>query len=367
MNTDERYMRLALALARKASGLTNPNPAVGAVIVKNGIIVGRGYHKRCGLPHAEVNAIRQAGRRSAGATMYVTMEPCGHFGRTPPCTKAIIESGIKKVVVGMRDPNPVTNGKGIRKLKAAGIKVMSGLLENDARDLNRPFAKYIRTGMPYVTLKMAESLDGKIASRRGDSKWVSSEESRRFVHDLRGRVDAVMVGVNTLIRDDPSLLSKMSKEKQPARVIVDSRLKSPVSAKIFSSINISPVYIATAKRSGQPLGCKYERLGVKVLYIDEKRGRVDLKRLMAGLGELGIIHVLAEGGGELAAGLIDDGLVDEFLFFVAPKIIGGRDAVTAVEGRGVDMVRDAKKLEDVTVRRCGEDILIKAYSKCSQE
>lgn len=363
MNTNEKYMRIALELARKASGLTNPNPAVGALVVKNGVIVGRGYHKRCGLPHAEANAIKAAGARAIGATMYVTMEPCNHFGRTPPCTNAIIRSGIRKVIVGMKDPNPVTNGKGIRKLKSAGIEVVCGVLEDGVRDLNRPFSKYIQTGMPYITLKMAQSLDGKIATRTGDSKWVTSEESRRFVHALRSRVDGVMIGVNTLVRDDPLLLSKIRDGKEPARIIVDSSLRSPVRARIFSSTGISPVYVAAAKKAGLARGPLYERRGAKVLYLNESRGRVDLKKLLVALGELDMMHILVEGGGELAAALIDGGMVDEFLFFIAPKIVGGRNALTSVEGPGITKMQDARGLKDVTVYRYGDDILIRGYAK----
>lgn len=362
MNTDERFMRLAIQLARKAEGLTNPNPAVGAVIVKDDKVIGGGYHKRCGLPHAEVNALKAAASKARGATLYVTLEPCDHFGMTPPCTEAVINSGIKKVVIGSLDPNPITNGKGVRALKKRGIKVVTGVLEEEARALNRPFSKFIVTGIPYVTLKMAESLDGKIATVSGDSRWISSDESRRFVHTLRGRVDAVMVGVNTVIRDDPLLLSKIRGAKQPSRVIVDSGLKTPLDAKVLSSARRSPVYIATAKDLLRGKVSRYEKRRARILSPGLFRGHVDLKELLKELGRLGIMHVMAEGGGTLAAALIERHLVDEFLFFIAPKIIGGIGAITSVEGDGVQTIKAAMKLTGVTVNRIADDILIRGYA-----
>jgi diaminohydroxyphosphoribosylaminopyrimidine deaminase/5-amino-6-(5-phosphoribosylamino)uracil reductase len=339
MNIDEKYMSIAIALAKKAQGLTNPNPTVGAVIVKDGKLVGKGYHKRCGLAHAEINALNAAGDKARGATLYVTLEPCNHFGRTSPCTDAIIRSGIKRVVIGMKDPNPVNNGKGIRNLNNHGIKTSVGILGEDAKALNKPFIKFITTGMPFVTVKMAESLDGKIATKTGDSKWITGEDSRRYVHKLRAKVDAVMVGANTVAKDDPGLISKVSGGKQPARVIVDSDGKIPKNAKIFSTTSISPVIIATAKGG---------------------RGRVDLRNLMKKLGGMGMIHILVEGGGELVASLVEKRLVDEFLFFIAGKIVGGRQALTPVEGMGISKMSQALILKDMKIRKFKKDILIEA-------
>ena len=335
---DEKYMRMALNLARRAEGLTNPNPAVGAVIVKGSRIVGKGYHKRCGLPHAEVNALKMARDRARGATLYVTLEPCDHFGRTPPCTDAIIKAKIRRAVIGMKDPNPINNGSGIKKLKRHGIKTSAGILEDEARKLNRPFIKFITGGMPYVTVKVAESLDGKIATRTGDSKWITGDDSRRYVHDLRAKVDAVMVGANTAMGDNPTLLSRTSTGKQPIRVIVGNAHKIPRSAKIFSTAGRSPVYIAKAKSGG----------------------KVDLKDLLKKLGRMGIIHVLVEGGGELVASLVREKLVDQFLFFIAPKIIGGRDAVTSVEGEGIKRIGQALTFDKMNIRKFKRDILIEA-------
>lgn len=358
MNQDERYMRIAINLAKKAEGETNPNPIVGAVIVKNGHIVGQGYHKKAGLPHAEANALGRAGTLAKGATLYVSLEPCGHFGRTPPCTEAIIKSGIKKVVVGMKDPNPINNGRGIKRLTRRGIETKVGVLEEEARSINKPYIKFITKRMPYITVKAAQSLDGKIATRTGDSRWISGEDSRRYVHELRRKVDAVMVGANTVLKDNPLLLANLSKERQPIRVIVDNRLNIPLDAKLFSNVHRSPVIIATARKSARIK--RYEKVGAEVLTVKPKKAKVDLKELLKILGRRGIAHILVEGGGGLIAALAEEKLIDRFLFFIAPKIIGGKDAVTSVEGRGVDRIREAPILKNMKLRKFKDDILIEA-------
>lgn len=337
MDIDERYMRLALELAKKAEGLTSPNPMVGAVIVKNGRVVGKGYHKRCGLPHAEVNALRSAGRKAEGADLYVNLEPCDHFGRTPPCTDAIIKSSIKKVIIGLKDPNPVNNGRGIKKLIKNGIKVTTGVLEEEAYELNRPYIKYITKKMPYVTVKVAESLDGKIATRTGESRWITRDDSRRYVHMIRAKSDAVMVGANTVLRDDPLLLSKSAGRKQPVRIVVCGRRSIPKRSRIFSQSGRFPVILARSKT-----------------------GRVDLRQLLKDLARREIANILVEGGGELVADLVENKLVDRFLFFIAPKIIGGRLAKTPVEGIGIDRISKAVSLKNVKIRKFKEDILIEA-------
>lgn len=334
MNVDERYMRIALGLAKKAEGHTSPNPMVGAVIVKNGRVVGRGYHKRCGSAHAEVNAIRDAGRHARGATMYVTLEPCDHFGRTPPCTNAIIDSGVRRVIAAMKDPNPINNGRGLKKLKLNGIETRINVLKDEAQSLNKPYIKFVTKKMPYVTLKLAESLDGKIAARTGDSKWITSEDARRYVHELRSKSDAVMVGANTVISDNPKLLARGG-VRQPLRIVVCGQRKIPVNAKIFSDTKKSSVVLARSRT-----------------------GRVDIGRLLKQLAGLQIVNILVEGGGELAASLIESKLVDRFLFFIAPKIIGGRDAVTSVEGLGVGRIADAVILKNLKTRRFKNDILL---------
>ncbi|MFH0763385.1 MAG: bifunctional diaminohydroxyphosphoribosylaminopyrimidine deaminase/5-amino-6-(5-phosphoribosylamino)uracil reductase RibD [Candidatus Omnitrophota bacterium] len=360
MNTDERYMALAIKLAKKAEGRTNPNPLVGAVIVKRGRIAGKGYHKKCGLPHAEACAIKSAGAEAAGSTLYVTLEPCDHHGRTPPCTDAIIKSGIKRVVIAMRDPNPINDGRGIKKLKVYGIKTKVGVLESEARAINRPFIKFITKKLPFVRVKVAESIDGKIATKSGDSKWITGEESRRYVHGLRGRVDAVMVGSRTVLVDDPLLLCKAPGAKQPLRVIVDSSLKMPLTSKLFSTAGSHSVLIATTKKASFKKAEICSKNGISLLFCKIKNNRVDLKDLLKKLSWLGIVDLLVEGGGELVAGLVEERLVDQFIFFISPKIIGGRDAKTSVEGIGVDKVADAVKLKNISVRMFADDIMIEA-------
>ena len=353
-------MRIALKLATRAEGMTSPNPIVGACVVKAGKIVGKGFHEMAGLPHAEALALREAGPLAKGATLYVTLEPCDHFGRTPPCTMAIIKSGVRKVVIGMRDPNPLNNGRGIERLRRHGLTTIAGILEEEARSINRPDCKFSLEKMPYVTVKVAQSLDGKIATRTGDSRWISSNDSRRYVHKLRSKVDAVMVGVDTLLRDDPRLTARGPKGKDPARVIVDSNLRTPLNAKVFSCRARSPLIIAAT--GGAPVRKKtaLEKRGAEVLIVKSREGRVDLRDLLRKLARREITHALVEGGGELIAGLVAEKLVDRFLFFVAPKIIGGRDAPTAVEGRGVAKVREALSVKNLKVQEFSNDLLIEA-------
>jgi len=361
MNVNERFMRLALRLARKGKGMTNPNPVVGAIVVKDDRIVGRGYHKKSGGPHAEIFALSQAKENSRGAKLYVTLEPCCHFGKTPPCTDAIIKSGIREIIIACLDPNPLNNGKGIKILQKSGIKVTKGVLEEDAKRLNEPFAKYITKGLPFVSLKMAETLDGKIATVTGDSRWVTGEPARKYVHRLRSEVDAILVGVNTVLRDDPYLTCRSSKKphRHPIRIIVDSRLRLPARMKVFS--NHSPVIVATTLNSNQKVKA-LEKKGIRILKIREKNGRVDLMALMRRLAkDIGITNLMIEGGGEVAASALKEGLIDKCLFFISPKIIGGRSASTPVEGEGISRMNDAIRLKDVKLKRFGEDILVEGY------
>ena len=367
MNTDKKYMSLAIRLAGKAEGMTNPNPLVGAVIVRKGRVVGKGYHKRCGLPHAEACAIKSAGAETIGSTMYVTLEPCDHYGRTPPCTDAIINSGIRRVVIAMRDPNPLNDGRGISKLKRNGIKTEVGVLEKEAQAINRPFVKFVTKKLPFVRVKVAESIDGKIATKSGDSRWITGERSREHVHRLRGRVDAVMVGSNTALKDDPMLLSNIPGAKQPLRVIVDSALKIPASSRLFYTAGDHSVILAATNKASFKKAELCAKKGISVLFCKTKRGRVDLKDLLEKLSRLKIVDILVEGGGELVAGLIEEKLVDQFIFLISPKIIGGRDAKTSVEGNGVDKVRDAVKLKNISIRMLAGDILVEAEAdQCLQ-
>jgi len=335
---------------------------VGALVVKNGRIVASAYHKRVGALHAEALALKKAGKKAKGADLYVNLEPCAHIGRTPPCTDAIIKSGIKKVYCAMVDPNPLNNSRGLKTLKKNRIGVSVGLLEEEARKLNEVFIKYVTKRMPFVTLKMAESLDGKIATRSGDSKWISSKESRDYVHRLREKVDAILVGASTVIKDNPILSSR--RPKSPLKVILDPDLRVPENANIFSkkspALSIVVVLKKTlAKKSAIDKSRRLNKKGILVIALAGKRGRIDLKGLMKELAELEVAHLLVEGGGDTAAGFIEKGLVDRALFFIAPKIIGGKEAVSSVEGEGVSKVRKAITLKHISVEKIGGDLLIK--------
>ena len=361
---DEKYMRLALRLARRGMGTTSPNPLVGAVVVRGGRIVGRGFHRRAGEPHAEVLALRSAGKKAQGATLYVTLEPCNHFGKTPPCTDAILKAGVRKVVAGMRDPNPLVSGGGIRRLRKAGIEVEVGGLEEDCRNLNAPFRKYITTRMPYVTLKGALTLDGKIATPSGDSRWVSSAESRQEVHRLRRGVDAVMVGIGTVLKDDPLLNVRLSRPKsrhQPLRIVVDSRLRIPLTSKLVQTASQFPTLIAATRAASPTKTRRLEKGNVEVWALPkDSRGKVNLRVLMKKLAERGIVSVLLEGGGQLNASALRERLVDRILFFYAPKVAGGVKAPGVIGGEGVRRMRDAVPLELLRVRRIGPDLLVEA-------
>lgn len=360
MNIDELYMTRAIRLAKKAEGFTSPNPLVGAVIVKGDKIVGEGYHARCGLPHAEVNALRRARGRTDGATLYVTLEPCDHFGRTPPCTEAIIGSRIKKVVIGMRDPNPINNGRGARRLKSKGVEVVIGILGEEARVINRPYIKFITKRLPFVTVKVAESLDGKIAARGGDSKWITGEDSRQYVRRLRGKTDAVMVGINTVIKDDPTLLVSADALRQPLRIVLDTNLKIPLGLKLFSTTDRARLMVVTTEIAPASKRKMCMDRGAEIRVVPSKGGKVDLRYLLRSLAKDGIMHILVEGGGEVIASLVKEELADRFLFFIAPKIIGGRDAPTSVGGSGVRTMKDALSFARMGVKRFKKDILIEA-------
>lgn len=355
MTSDEYYMREALELAKKGLGRTSPNPAVGCVIVKGGKIVGRGWHKKAGGPHAEIIALAEASETSSGATMYVTLEPCCCYGKTPPCTKAIIAAGVAKVVAAMEDPNHLVSGKGLAELKRAGVEVTSGLLEAEAKKLNEAFAKYIKTKTPFVIVKAALSLDGRLADRRGNSKWISGPESKQMVHELRNAVDAIMVGANTIIKDDPLLTCRISDGRNPMRVVVDSILKVPEKAKVFNT-EAKTIVFTTKKASKKKLDGLRKR-GVAVVTFSQ--AKIDLRKTMAELGARGITSVMIEGGGQLIGSAFEANVVDKVMFFIAPKIIG--DGVTIQTG-GAN-IKDAIQLERVEVSKVGEDFLITGYVK----
>lgn len=355
-------MKRALQLARLGWGYTNPNPLVGAVIVKNGRIIGEGYHEYYGGPHAEINALKSAKEDVKGAQLYVTLEPCCHHGKTPPCVDAIVKSGIKDVYIAMEDPNKLVSGKGIKHLKEAGLNVYTGLLKDEAEKINEIFIKYITTKKPYVILKSAMTIDGKIATITGDSKWITNEKSREHVHKMRGRVMAIMVGVNTVIKDNPHLTARIDGLKNPSRVVVDSRGRIPLEANVVIDKSATTI-VATTDMMPYKKVKALRDLGVDVVVLDKLNGEVDLKKLMDMLGERGIDSVIIEGGGTLNYSALKEGIVDKVMFYIAPKIIGGSNSLTPVEGKGIDLIKDAIMIEKLDVKRFDDDILIEGYIK----
>jgi len=359
------YMGQALSLARLALGQASPNPAVGAVVVKKGTVVGQGYTQPPGSHHAEVLALKQAGEAARGGVMYVTLEPCTHYGRTPPCTEAIISAGIRRVHMAMLDPNPIVLGRGKDELEKKGIKTYLGEDEEEAREINEAYIKFITTGLPFVTAKFAISLDGKIATRRGNSRWISGPESRKYVHCLRYASDAIMAGANTVIADDPHLTTRCSggkggtARKQPLRVIVDGEGRTPLTARLFSEPGETLLALGRAAKPEERAA--FNQAGAEIVELPAGEGRVDLARLLEELGKRGITSVIVEGGGILLGSLFDQGLVDKVIAFIAPVIIGGAEAKTAVAGRGVDQVAESFRLERMKVEKLGDDLMVSGY------
>lgn len=344
-------------LAQKGMGWTAPNPMVGAVIVKDDVIIGEGWHQRCGELHAERNAIASLTESAEGATIYVTLEPCCHQGRTPPCTDAIIENGISRVVIGSSDPNPKVSGKGAAILREHGIEVVEGFLAEECDSINPEFFHYITTGLPYVVVKFAMTLDGKIASRTGASQWITGETARKHVHSLRGRYAAILAGIGTVTADNPMLNCRIEGAHQPLRVIVDSHLRISADSKIMKSAKDYPTLIACAKPDPEKKKT-LEALGAEVLSVPAGDGRVDLPGLMAELGKREISSVLVEGGGEIHESLISAGCADHIYAYVAPIIMGGKDAKTPVEGLGFDAPDRAMHLTNRKITQLDEDILL---------
>lgn len=365
MTTAPDYMKQAIKLARRAWGNTSPNPAVGAVIIKDGVVVGEGFTQPPGGAHAEVVALAQAGSRAKGATMYVTLEPCcpQKSGQTPPCTDAIIEAGIAEIHFALTDPNPRVNGNGRAALEAAGIKIFQSECAEECREVNEAYFKYITTGMPFVMAKFAMSLDGKLATWAGDSQWISGEQARGFGLRLRRLVDAVMVGVNTVIRDDPQLTAREDGKivKTPLRVVVDSHGRTPPSSRCFKQPG--KTLLAIAHPLSPPVLKALQDAGAETLELPASEGNVDVRELLKALGKRQVTSVLVEGGGTLLGSFFDYKLVDKVYTFIAPLIIGGKDATTPVQGKGADTVDKALHLVNPRLYRIGEELLAVAYTK----
>lgn len=361
--TERDYMKLALDLAAKAKGRTSPNPMVGAVVVKDGEIVGKGYHRAAGEPHAEVNALEDAGEEAKGATVYVTLEPCSHYGKTPPCTEALIEAGVSKVVVAMEDPNSLVAGRGLEQLAETGLEVESGLMAKEAKKLNEAFIKYITTDRPFVMLKNAMTLDGKIATKTGDSRWISGEDSRRYVHQLRDEVDGILVGIGTALADNPRLTARLPKKEgqDPTRIVLDSKLQIPLDCNLVTQESKAKTIVATSEKADKEKKKKLEEVGVKILTVPVTEGKVDLESLLIELGKLNMMSLLVEGGSQVNASFLFENLADKVIYFIAPKIIGGQKAFSVVGGRGVAKVADGIVIKDKQVSNIGDDILVVGY------
>jgi len=356
------YMKRAIELSLLGNGFVQPNPLVGAVIVKNGKIIGEGYHQKFGGDHAEINAIDNAAENLKGATMYVTLEPCNHFGKTPPCTERIIREKISRVVIGIPDPNKNVSGGGIEKLMAAGIEVGTGVLQKEVIKVNEVFIKYVRKKLPFCAMKTAMTMDGKISTYTGDSKWISNELSRKFVHELRHSYSAIMVGVNTVIADNP-ILSDRSNHKiksHPARVVVDSNGRTPLNSNIFE-MNGTRTFVAVTEKASRSFINKATKNGAEIIFCPIRNNKVDLRFLLKHLGRSGIDSVLLEGGGTLNFSALNEGVVDKVYSFISPKLVGGEKAQTPVEGDGFKKINDAIILKISTIKRFDEDIMIEAY------
>ncbi|RKY37305.1 MAG: bifunctional diaminohydroxyphosphoribosylaminopyrimidine deaminase/5-amino-6-(5-phosphoribosylamino)uracil reductase RibD [Candidatus Omnitrophota bacterium] len=360
--TDLCFLDTTIALAKKGEGKTSPNPLVGAVIVKQKQIISEGTHYRCGASHAEINALRKAGAKAKGATIYVNLEPCSHFGQTPPCVQAIIKAGIKRVVIGMKDPNPLNNGRGIRQLRSAGIKVELAIEQQKFKKFNEIFIKYITIKLPFVIVKTGQSLDGKIAGKNGESKWITGKRARNYAQSIRNRVDGIMVGINTLLQDDPYLSCRYKgrlKKDNPIKIIVDTHLRTPLNARIFSSDSPAKVIIAVTEKADAQRISLFKDKGINLILCPfDQKGRIDLRFLLTLLAQQKITSILVEGGGKLIGSCFDEALVDYAYFFIAPKIIGGVVAPNSVAGNGVSCVQKAITLKNARTDKIGVDFLV---------
>ena len=361
---DRRYMRMACRLAVKAAGRTSPNPMVGAVLVRDGKMIASGYHRVAGGAHAEIVALKKAGGKAKGSTLYTNLEPCNHYGRTPPCTRALIAAGVKEVVVGMKDPNPLVSGKGLRALARAGIKVRNGVLLDECQTLNEAFTKFITCGVPFVTLKLAASLDGKIATVTGDARWISCEESRAIVHLLRNSYDAVLVGAGTVITDNPQLTCRIAEGRDPWRIILDARLRIPLDAEFLRQRGREKNIIVTSDNAPAGKVTALKNLGATVWRLPAREGAVPWLPLLKKVAKTGIASVLIEGGATTAAGALKEKVVDKMLLFYAPKLLGG-DGRYMIDSLGVEHISQSVMLRNLKIERSGADLLVSGYLKTS--
>lgn len=357
---DEKYMKIALELAKKGVGKVNPNPLVGAVIVKAGRIIGEGYHEYYGQAHAERNAVKNAREDVEGSTIYVTLEPCSHYGKTPPCVDLLIEKKFKRVVIGMLDPNPLVCGKSIEKLKKNNIETAVGIKEKECREMNEVFLKYITSNIPFVILKCGTSLDGKIATVSGESKWITNDKAREDGRKLRNKLSSIMVGVNTIIADNPKLTSRIAGGRDPFRIIVDSNLRTPLDSNVIQNDDNKTI-IACTKNADKNKKKKLIHAGVKVIEVEEENNRVNLKKLLIELGKEKIDSILIEGGGTLNFSALEEKIVDKVRFYIAPKIIGGERSRGSISGNGFKTLKDAVKLKDIVVEQIDDNFMIEGY------
>jgi diaminohydroxyphosphoribosylaminopyrimidine deaminase/5-amino-6-(5-phosphoribosylamino)uracil reductase len=353
---EEHFMRMALVLAKKGQGYTSPNPMVGAVIVKDSKVMGSGYHHSFGEAHAEVNAIEDAGSQAKGATLYVNLEPCHHTGKTPPCSLKILEAGIKRVVMAMKDPNTLAGG-GAVFLQAHGVEVLTGVCEAAAKKLNEAFIKYVSKKKPFVLLKCAATLDGRIATRTGDSKWVTGDKARKFVHRLRHAVDAILVGIGTIHSDDPSLTTRLESDSglDPVRIVLDTHLSISPDARILQLDSNSDTILVTGKKK------RVLKTGVRLIEQPVRDDQIDLKSLMVELGSMGMTSLLIEGGSRVISSAIRSGVIDKVFFFYAPKILGGDDGIPICQGPGPEQMKDSIRVRDIRVQRFDDDVMIEGY------
>jgi diaminohydroxyphosphoribosylaminopyrimidine deaminase/5-amino-6-(5-phosphoribosylamino)uracil reductase len=373
LERDQRFMREALRLAARGRGRTSPNPMVGAVVVKRGRVVGRGYHRRAGTAHAEINALTDAGSRAAGADVYVNLEPCSHHGRTPPCTEALIAAGVRRVVVGIVDPNPLVNGAGLAKLRRADVEVVTGVLADECARLNEAFSLYIRQRRPHITLKSAITLDGRVASRSGHARWVSGAGARRASHKLRNELDAIIVGSGTALADDPQLDCRdIRGGRDPIRVVFDSRLELPTTARMIAlgQHSNAPTWVVCAKRAPAARARALEAQGVRLFRVGTDKGHVRVDEALAALAAEGVVSALLEGGPTLSGAFWRAGCVDRLVAFVAPKLLADPQALPMIAGGAAPTMADATALDEVSVRKVGSDIMISgrvAWGDAGQE